>query len=83
MNIERGWFFSIMAIMVLITMNLADVCRADDRARDRKTLKGIQSVVVKVHAVEADWQAELQKAGLSESVLQASIEHQLRKAGIK
>lgn len=83
MNIERGWFVSIMTIMVLITMNPAAVCRADDRARDRKTLKGIQSVVVKVHTVEADWQAELQKAGLSESVLQASIEHQLRKDGIQ
>jgi hypothetical protein len=58
MNIERLWLFSMMTIVVLITMSPAHVCRADDRARDRKTLKGIQSVVVKVHAIEADWQAE-------------------------
>lgn len=44
MNIERAWFFSMMTIVVSITMNLAGVCRADDRARDRKTLKGIQSL---------------------------------------
>jgi hypothetical protein len=72
-----------MTIMVLITLNLADVCRADDRARDRETLKGIQSAVVKVHSVETDWQVELKKVGLSESFLQASIEHQLQKAGIQ
>jgi hypothetical protein len=83
MNIQRGWFFSITTIMALITMNLTDLCRADDKARDRKTLQGIQSVVVKVHSVEADWQAELKKVGFSESVLQSSIEQQLQKAGIQ
>jgi hypothetical protein len=40
-------------------------------------------VVVKVHAVEAAWKAELAKVGLSESVLESSIEHQLQKAGIQ
>jgi hypothetical protein len=34
MNIQRGWFFSITTIMALITMNLTDLCRADDKARD-------------------------------------------------
>jgi hypothetical protein len=56
---------------------------ADDKARDRKTLQGIQSVVVKVHPVESEWQTELAKVGLSESALQAAIEHQLQKAGIQ
>ena len=64
-------------------MALTDVCRADDKARDRKTLHGIESVVVIVHPVEAEWQSELAKVGLSENVLQASIEHQLQKAGIQ
>lgn len=40
-------------------------------------------MVVKVHAVEAAWRAELEKAGFSETVLQASIEHQLQKAGVQ
>jgi hypothetical protein len=64
-------------------MSLADVCRADDKARDRKTLHGIETVVVVVHAVEAEWRSELAKVGLAENVLQASIEHQLQKAGIQ
>jgi hypothetical protein len=63
-------------------MALTDVCHGDDKARDRKTLHGIASVVVVVHAVEAEWQSELAKVGLAENVLQTSIEHQLQKAGI-
>ena len=83
MNIRQRWFSSIIIIMALITITQTDVCRADDKARDRKTLQGIQSVVVKVHTVEAEWQAELAKVGLSESALESSIEQQLQKAGIQ
>lgn len=83
MDIQRRWFSSIIIIMALITITQTGVCRADDKARDRKTLQGIQSVVVKVHTVETEWQTELAKVGLSESTLQSSIEHQLQKAGIQ
>ena len=82
MDIKRKWIYLISTVL-LITILLRDLCLADDKARDRKTLQGIQSVVVKVHAVEAEWQAELAKVGLSESALQAAIEHQLQKAGIQ
>ena len=83
MDIQRRGFSSILIILALITITLSGVCRADDKARDRKTLQGIQSVVVKVHTFEAEWQTELGKVGLSESALQSSIEHQLQKAGIQ
>jgi hypothetical protein len=83
MNIQRRWFFSIAIFTAWIAVALADECRADDKARDRKTLHGIESVVVIVHAVEAEWQSELARVGLAENVLQASIEHQLQKAGIQ
>lgn len=82
MNIQRKWLFSIAIIAAWVAMALTDVCRADDKARDRKTLHGIESVVVIVHTVEAEWQPELAKVGLSENLMQASIEHQLQKAGI-
>ncbi len=81
MNIKRGVIFSVIALLIFITP--ANFVRADDKARDRKTLRGIQSVVVKVHPVEVEWQAELEKVGLSESTLEASIEQQLKKAGIQ
>jgi hypothetical protein len=58
------------------------VCRADDRARDRASLRGVKTVVVKVHTFERDWASELAKAGLTESFLQASIERQLERSGI-
>jgi hypothetical protein len=83
MNIRQRWFFSIITIIALIAISPPDLCRADDKARDRKTLHGIESVVVKVHPVEAEWQTELAKVGLSESTLQSSIEHQLQQAGIQ
>ena len=83
MVIERRWFSAIMAIAALLTIIAADECRADDKARDRKTLQGIQAVVVKVYPVEAEWQSELQKVGMSESVLESEIERQLEKAGIR
>ncbi|MGD2039115.1 MAG: hypothetical protein PVH28_14585 [Desulfobacterales bacterium] len=83
MNIQRKWLFSITIISVWITMALTDVCHGDDKARDRKTLNGIESVVVIVHTVEAEWQSELAKVGFSENILQTSIERQLQKAGIQ
>ena len=83
MNVQRRWFFLITIIMALLSMRMTDVCRADDKARDRKTLHGIQSVVVKVYPVETEWKTELAKVGLSESTLQSAIEHQLQKAGIQ
>ena len=82
MNIKRKWIYRIGAVL-LIAISSGNLCLADDKARDRKTLNGIESVVVKVHPVEAEWQAELAKVGLSEIALQAAIEHQLQKAGIQ
>ena len=69
-------------VILLILILSAVVCRADDRARDRASLRGIKSVVVKVHTFERDWASELAKAGLTEAVVQASIERQLEKSGI-
>ena len=68
MNIKRKWVFLISAVLLILTSR-EDLCLADDKARDRKTLQGIESVVVKVHAVEAEWRTELAKVGLSESTL--------------
>ena len=82
MNIKRKWIYLIGAVL-LIAISLSDLCLADDKARDRKTLHGIESVVVKVHPVEAEWQAELAKVGLSESALQSAVENQLQKACIQ
>ena len=70
-------------VFFFILLSLSSFCQADDRARDRATLRGIQSIIVKVHPLEAEWRAELEKVGLSESVLQSSIEQQLQKAGIQ
>ena len=75
--------YHIFIVLFVILLSLGSFCQADDRARDRATLRGIQSIIVKVHPVEAEWRAELEKVGLSESVLQSSIEHQLQKAGIQ
>jgi hypothetical protein len=75
--------YHIFIVLFVIILSLGSFCRADDRSRDRATLRGIQSIMVKVHAVEEGWQTELGKVGLSESVLQSSIEQQLQKAGIQ
>lgn len=72
-----------VVVFFILLLSLGSFCRADDRARDRATLRGIQSIIVKVHSVEEGWRAELEKAGLSESVLESSIEQQLQKAGIQ
>ena len=75
--------YHIFIVLFFILLFLGSFCQADDRARDRATLRGIQSIIVKVHPLSAEWRAELEKVGLSESVLQSSIEHQLQKAGIQ
>jgi hypothetical protein len=75
--------YHIFIILFFILLFLSSFCQADDRARDRATLRGIQSIIVKVHPLPAEWRAELEKVGLSEGVLQSSIEQQLQKAGIQ
>lgn len=57
-------------------------CQADDRARDRATLRGIQSIIVKVHSWEPGWSAQLKKVGLTENDLESLIERKLETAGI-
>jgi hypothetical protein len=75
--------YQIFIVLFFILLFLGSFCQADDRARDRATLRGIQSIIVKVHPISAEWHAELEKVGLSESVLESAIEHQLQKAGIQ
>ena len=72
----------IMMALFCISVSLTSIAMADDRARDRATLRGIQSVIVKVHTWEPEWSAELKKVGLKESYLQSLIEQKLEKAGI-
>jgi hypothetical protein len=76
-------FVCLIAVLFSIFLSLGSFCQADDRARDRATLRGIQSIIVKVHPLEAEWQVELAKVGLSEDALESSIEQQLQKAGIQ
>ena len=66
-----------------ISVSISSICQADDRAKDRATLRGIQSIIVKIHSWEPEWSAELKKAGLEESYLQSLIERKLEKAGIR
>jgi len=73
------WYLSAFLLIFFLS---TVVCRADDLARDRASLRGIKTVVVRVHTFEHEWASELAKAGLEETVLQASIERQLEKAGI-
>ena len=77
---KRMLLFSMVFLAVILSRNQVS---ADDKARDRQTLQGIQSIVVKVHSVDEEWRNELAKVGLSESALQATIEHQLQKAGMR
>jgi hypothetical protein len=71
-----------LSVFLLILILSVVVGHTDDRARDRASLRGIKTVVVKVHSFEREWASELTKAGLTEAVLQASIERQLEKSGI-
>lgn len=82
MKINRNWVL-LISIVILTVIPFKESCLADNKARDRKTLHGIQSVVVKVHTIEEEWKTELAKVGLLESALESSIEHQLQKDGIQ
>ncbi len=72
----------LLSVFVFLAVMPVWPCRADDKARDRKSLHGIQAVVVIVHPAEAEWQTELEKVGVTASGLEALIEQQLKKAGI-
>jgi plasmid maintenance system killer protein len=72
----------IIVTLFLLSVSISSICQADDKAKDRATLRGIQSVIVKVHSWDPEWSGELKKVGLEESYLQALIERKLEKAGI-
>jgi hypothetical protein len=72
----------IFIVLFFILLFWGSFCLADDRARDRATLHGIQSIIVKVHSWEPGWSEQLKKVGLSENDLEALIEHKLETAGI-
>ncbi len=76
---SKSIYWSMFLLMTLLT---AHIGHADDRAKDRATLRGIKMITVKVHTFEREWASELTKAGLTESVLQATIERQLEKSGM-
>ena len=71
-----------LSVFLLIFILSVFICWADDRARDRASLRGIKTIVVKVHTFEREWASELARAGLTEAVLQASIERQVENSGI-
>ena len=52
---------NIIITLFFILVSFNSICQADDRARDRATLRGIQAVIVKVHSWEPEWSAELKK----------------------
>ena len=70
-----------LSVLLLLSI-IPALIQADDRARDRASLRGIKTIVVKVHSFEREWAPELAKAGLTEAVVQANIERQLEKSGI-
>ncbi len=72
-----------LCVCLLIGLITALNGYADDRARDRTSLRGIKAIIVKVHSFEREWASELAKNGLTESLLQATFEGQLEKSGIK
>jgi hypothetical protein len=82
MKTKRRLFRYLRACLVL-TLLSALICHADDRARDRASLRGIKTIVVKVPPFEPEWTSELAKVSLTEAVLQATVERQLEKSGIK
>ena len=82
MKTKRCRFWYLIACL-LLTIILSPICHADDRARDRASLRGIKTIIVKVHTFEREWISELGKVSLTEAVLQATVERQLEKSGIK
>jgi hypothetical protein len=72
----------IFLVFLFAPLFFGSFCRADDKARDRATLHGIQSIVVKVHSWEPGWREELKMVGLTENDLEILIESKLETAGI-
>jgi hypothetical protein len=72
----------ILIVLFFMLSFLGSFCQADDRARDRATLRGIQSLIVKVHSWEPGWSEQLKKVGLTENDLELLIERKLETAGI-
>ena len=72
----------IFLVFLIALIFFSPFSQADDKARDRATLHGIQTIVVKVHTWEAGWREELKKVGLTESDLESLIERKLESAGI-
>lgn len=72
----------IFIVLFFILLFLGSFCQADDRARDRATLRGIQSIIVQVHSWEPEWSEQLKKVGLTENDLESLIEGKLETAGI-
>ena len=59
--------------LVLLFMTPAPIGQADDRARDRESLRGIKTIVVKVHTFEREWAVEFAKAGPTAAAVQRVI----------
>lgn len=72
----------IFVVFFFALLFFGSFCQADDKAKDRATLHGIQSIIVKVHSWEPGWREQLKKVGLSENDLESLIEHKLETAGI-
>jgi hypothetical protein len=81
MRTKQQIFLHLSGFLLILILSVV-AGHTDDRARDRASLRGIKSVVVKVHTFDREWASELATAGLTEAVLQATIEHQLEKSGI-
>jgi hypothetical protein len=73
----------IFLVFFFALLFLGSFCQADDKAKDRATLRGIRSIIVKVHSWESGWREELKKVGLTESDLESLIEGKLETAGIQ
>ena len=67
---------------LVFSLIFASICQADDRARDRASLRGIKTIIVKVHTFEQEWTSELAKAGMTEALVQATIERKLEQSGV-
>lgn len=81
MEFKRIWFLYTGVFFVSALLGI--FCRADDRAKERASLRGIKAVVVKVLTFEPEWSTALKKVRLTESLLESSIIHQLERAGIQ
>jgi len=50
-----------LSAFLLIFLLTVVLCRADDRARERESLRGIKTVVVKVHSFDTSGSSNSQK----------------------